>query len=153
MPGVLIETGYLTNSRDERFLNTEDGQVYIASAIYRAFKEYKRALESRSTPLQSSEQKSSPVVEKKDEVVYRVQFAVSKKKKDPSRFKEVDNVSEYFHNGMYKYAAGNESNLRDATNLQNRIRKNRQYKDAFVIAFVNGERVSVSEAESVLGNR
>jgi hypothetical protein len=51
---------------------------------------------------------------------------------------------------MYKYAAGNESNLRDATNLQNRIRKQRQYKDAFVIAFINGERASVAEAESVL---
>jgi N-acetylmuramoyl-L-alanine amidase len=153
MPGVLIETGYLTNSRDERFLNTEDGQVYIASAIYRAFKEYKRALESRSTPFQSSGQSSSQVVEQTDEVVYKVQFAVSKKQKDPAKFKGIEEVSEYYHNGMYKYAAGNESNLRDATNLQNRLRKQRQYKDAFVIAFVNGERVTVEDAERVLGNR
>jgi N-acetylmuramoyl-L-alanine amidase len=150
MPGVLIETGYLSNPRDERFLNTDDGQVYIASAIYRAFKEYKRALESRSTPLQSSVQENDPVVEETYDVVFKVQFAVSKKKKDPSKFKGIDEVSEYYHNEMYKYAAGNESNLRDATNLQNRIRKQRQYKDAFVIAFINGERASVAEAESVL---
>ena len=154
MPGVLVETGYLTNSRDERFLNTEDGQVYLASAIYRAFKEYKRELDSRITPLQSSEQNSSAAAaEETINVVYKVQFAVSKKKKDPAKFNGVEDVSEYYHNGMYKYAAGNESNLRDATNLQNRLRKHRQYKDAFVIAFVNGKRESVAEAERLLGNR
>lgn len=38
---VLIETGFLTNNKDEAFLNSEKGQDYLASAIYRAFREYK----------------------------------------------------------------------------------------------------------------
>jgi len=150
MPGILVETGYLTNSRDEKFLRTEEGQVYIASAIYRAFKEYKTEVESQSTGIVIVDNNTVPVEEKTDEVVFQVQFAVSKKKKELSKFKGLEGVQEYYHNGLYKYAVGNESTLRDATNLQNSMRKQRQYKDAFVIAFVNGQRVSVDEAAEVL---
>jgi N-acetylmuramoyl-L-alanine amidase len=41
MPNVLIETAYLSNRQDERFLKSEAGQQKIADAIYRAIKEYK----------------------------------------------------------------------------------------------------------------
>jgi N-acetylmuramoyl-L-alanine amidase len=46
MPSVLIETGFLTNSTEEKFLANEEGQDLIASGIYRAFKEYKSDVES-----------------------------------------------------------------------------------------------------------
>lgn len=46
MPSVLIETGFLTNSTEEKFLAGEEGQELIASGIYRAFKEYKNEVES-----------------------------------------------------------------------------------------------------------
>ncbi len=46
MPSVLIETGFLSNSPEEKFLATEEGQDLIASGIYRAFKEYKAEVES-----------------------------------------------------------------------------------------------------------
>jgi N-acetylmuramoyl-L-alanine amidase len=46
MPSVLIETGFLTNSTEEKFLANEQGQDLIASGIYRAFKEYKSDVES-----------------------------------------------------------------------------------------------------------
>ena len=46
MPSVLIETGFLSNSTEEQFLATEQGQTLIASGIYRAFKEYKSEVES-----------------------------------------------------------------------------------------------------------
>ncbi|WP_291780813.1 N-acetylmuramoyl-L-alanine amidase [Cecembia sp.] len=45
MPSVLIELGFLTNINEERFLNSKDGQVYLASAIYRSIKAYKEELE------------------------------------------------------------------------------------------------------------
>ncbi len=46
MPSVLIETGFLTNSTEEKFLAGGEGQELIASGIYRAFKEYKSDVES-----------------------------------------------------------------------------------------------------------
>ena len=53
MPSVLIETGFLTNDNDEKFINTVDGQYNIASAIFDAFKNYKISMESVgiSTPV------------------------------------------------------------------------------------------------------
>ncbi|MBC8109929.1 MAG: N-acetylmuramoyl-L-alanine amidase [Verrucomicrobia bacterium] len=45
MPSVLVEIGYLSNATEEKYLVTSQGQSYMASAIYRAFKEYKQAVE------------------------------------------------------------------------------------------------------------
>ncbi|MGB1206665.1 MAG: N-acetylmuramoyl-L-alanine amidase family protein [Chitinophagales bacterium] len=45
MPSVLVETGFLTNGKEEKYLKSEAGQTYVASAIFRAFKEYKETLE------------------------------------------------------------------------------------------------------------
>lgn len=46
MPSVLIEVGFLTNKKEEKFLGDTNGQDLIASGIYRAFKDYKAQLES-----------------------------------------------------------------------------------------------------------
>jgi len=46
MPSVLIETGFLSNSAEEQFLNSKNGQTYLASAIYRSIKAYKEEIES-----------------------------------------------------------------------------------------------------------
>ncbi|MDY0286672.1 MAG: N-acetylmuramoyl-L-alanine amidase, partial [Bacteroidales bacterium] len=45
MPGILVETGFLTNPSERAFLAGEEGQTFIASAIYRAFKNYKEVQE------------------------------------------------------------------------------------------------------------
>ena len=45
MPSVLVEVGYLTNKKEEKYLNDPLGQTYIASGIFRAFRDYKNELE------------------------------------------------------------------------------------------------------------
>lgn len=45
MPSILIELGFLTNKAEEDFLNSEDGKAYMASAIFRGFKDYKDLVE------------------------------------------------------------------------------------------------------------
>jgi N-acetylmuramoyl-L-alanine amidase len=45
MPSVLTEIGYLTNPEEELFLGSEQGQEYVASGLFRAFREYKDDLE------------------------------------------------------------------------------------------------------------
>ena len=58
MPGVLIETGFLSNTEEERYLMSEEGQVYLASAIYRAFRDYKNKMESSASDLLSGAEKN-----------------------------------------------------------------------------------------------
>jgi N-acetylmuramoyl-L-alanine amidase len=46
MPSVLVELGFLTNSQEETYLSDPLSQQYLASGVYRAFREYKEELES-----------------------------------------------------------------------------------------------------------
>lgn len=46
MPSVLVEIGYLSNTKEAKELNSDKVQDYIASAIFRAFKDYKNEVES-----------------------------------------------------------------------------------------------------------
>lgn len=48
MPSVLIESGFLTNPTEERYLNDKANQTYMAAGIFRAFRAYKRELEGLS---------------------------------------------------------------------------------------------------------
>jgi N-acetylmuramoyl-L-alanine amidase len=49
MPAVLIETGFIANYDDERYLNSEKGQEEIAQAITNALLKYKKQVESPNT--------------------------------------------------------------------------------------------------------
>lgn len=183
MPAVLIETGYLTNKQDEKFLTSEKGQVYIASAIYRAFKEYKKKIEKnyspekliaenqplkennktggdptdkvpQKTPIEednkNNKEEPAPV---KDELIFRVQFATSKTDKSlySSDFNGLTNIWKYHHNGLYKYTTGSLSSFNAANKLKNQVR-NKGYKDAFVVAFLNNQRINISKAKKLSKN-
>lgn len=45
MPGVLIENGFLSNRREEAYLNSKEGQFQIAEAIFNAVDKYKEHYE------------------------------------------------------------------------------------------------------------
>lgn len=47
MPSVLTEVGFLTNPEEERFLSSEKGQLYMASALFRAIRKYKDEAEGQ----------------------------------------------------------------------------------------------------------
>lgn len=46
MPSVLVELGFLSNSEEEKFLMSQEGKEYMASAIYRSIKDYKDQIEA-----------------------------------------------------------------------------------------------------------
>ncbi|MDX9883516.1 MAG: N-acetylmuramoyl-L-alanine amidase [Prolixibacteraceae bacterium] len=48
MPSVLIEAGFLSNTAEAKYLASKNGQDYIASAIFRAFSDYKKIIDSKS---------------------------------------------------------------------------------------------------------
>lgn len=45
MPSILIETGFLSNTEEEKYLNSEKGQHEIVTAIITALRKYKAAVE------------------------------------------------------------------------------------------------------------
>lgn len=50
MPSVLIELGYMSNEREERFINSQEGLETFAQAIYQGFRQYKRKWDKRQLP-------------------------------------------------------------------------------------------------------
>ena len=158
MPSVLVELGYLSNSAEEKFLNTKEGQVFMASAIYRAFKEYKiefekenNAYEYRKEILDGKVSTNEPVESIKpqsnNDVVFKVQFYTSPRQLPLSdaRFEKLDQLSYYEHNGLYKYTSGSYGSLNQAKAHQIKVHS-KGFTDAFVVAFHVDNRISISEA-------
>ena len=181
MPSILIELGFISNAAEERFLVSEAGQNYMASAIYRAFRDFKESYEGKNsntkpkevavTPVEKPEVQPEvqpeaqletqpevqpevqPVVEPspKTKVSFKVQFA-SRDTKVPvtdKAFAKVPEVDSYFYNGAYRYVSGDFATKQEAQDRQAEIRK-MGFGDAFVVAFINGERVTIKEAENAV---
>ena len=74
MPSVLVETGFLTNSKEEKYLKSETGQSYVASAIYRAFKEYKENLEGGSQRAKQNQYSNNYQTATEDAINYQIQL-------------------------------------------------------------------------------
>ncbi|MFC2076263.1 N-acetylmuramoyl-L-alanine amidase [candidate division KSB1 bacterium] len=51
MPSVLVETAYLSNRNEERYLRSADGQMKTAQALLEGVRAYKQQLERRSKPV------------------------------------------------------------------------------------------------------
>lgn len=64
MPSALIELGFTTNSMEEDFLLSADGQNTMAEGIYRAFSQYKARREGVPVPAQSLMEDLLPKPEK-----------------------------------------------------------------------------------------
>ena len=155
MPSVLIETGFITNPEEEKFLKSENGQDYLASAIYRAFKQYKAEIEGK---LQSSFEMADQIkatnkeeVKGIDGLVFKVQIATSANKIDlvPQNFKGLESVEVYEAGNLYRYTYGKASTREEAEGNQKKVR-DAGFSDAFIVAFLNGERISVKEAAELI---
>lgn len=163
MPGVLIELGYISNPSEEKFLTSENGQVYLASAIFRAFRDYKKDYEKENyTPKPvvqklPEKKKAEPVTVKNKEpekettgLNYRVQFYTNPRRVVlyDKRFKGVPELVVYYHNGMYKYTSGH-FKTKDEAHQHLAVLKNLGYSDAFVAAFDGDERISFERARQL----
>ena len=155
MPSILIETGFLTNPKEEDFLQSDKGQDYLASAIFRAFTAYKENFEGTTLEKESE----APVVVKEgrvktptpkkeitiDKVIFKVQIGTYLKSMlNDALFKEI-NAEQQEINGTFKYYVGSETDKSSLDKLKNQL-KEKGFKGAFVVAFYKGERISTKEA-------
>ncbi len=129
MPSVLVETGYLSNPNEEKFLMSDDGQSIIASAIYRAFKNYKTMIESQSN--------FTMAPETTDQAFFSVQVLTSRKKIPPDDkiFKKYKLVLEFQEGNSYKYTVGRSTSYEEIKNLRKQILSD--FPDAFVVGVRN----------------
>ena len=156
MPGVLVETGFISNPEEENYLLSQYGQEIIASAIYRGFKEYKEEIDRRSdltvvvadAPAAAVEDSSQPGVDPLDagQIIFSVQLASSKNKiaTDPSSFKGYSQVRVVRDGRWYKYLVGKENSYHDALQRCQRIKSD--YPDAFVVASRGDKILPLNEA-------
>lgn len=149
MPGILVETGFITNSKDEAFLNSDDGQAYIASAIFRAVKYFKEESERPDNKAAVAKAGDVDIPEVlAQEILFRVQFLSSRSPKplDSKKFKGIKDLREYHQDGLYKYTAGNTASYEEAKSLLQQLKDGMKYHDAFIIAFKNGEKIPLDKA-------
>ncbi len=156
MPGVLVETGFLTNPEEEKYLMTDYGQEIISSAIYRGFKEYKEEIDKRSNftavVREETETTKAPEVPSElsgmpdDQIVFSVQIASSKNKiaTDPSSFKGRKGVFIVEDKRWYKYLLEREANYHVALEKCEEVKSD--FPDAFLVASKRGKLIPMNEA-------
>jgi N-acetylmuramoyl-L-alanine amidase len=154
MPSVLIETGFLTNSNEEKFLGNTTGQSNMAVLMFNAFENYRNQIENKIAD--KIEEKDillkEPVTSLKEiskdssGLVFRVQVETWDQRRDNSYslFKGYE-VFEYEQDNLFKYCIGNFSNYQMAKNNKIDLIK-KGFQNAFLVAFLNGERISIEKA-------
>ena len=84
-------------------------------------------------------------------VVYKVQFMTSGNalKENAREFKGITGYEYYLQRGTYCYTTGSFATAPEAVKHQKAVRE-RGFKDAFVVAFLDGERISLQKAKELL---
>ncbi|MEY3084696.1 MAG: hypothetical protein RL037_876 [Bacteroidota bacterium] len=156
MPSVLIETGFLTNPTEEKLLANTSGQVEMAKAMFNAFERYYNQMMGKETkentippkvnPIQDT-LKPTPTNSDSSGLVFRIQVETSDKKisLNSSRFKNFE-VYEYTQDKFYKYCIGIFPNDLNSARLKKTELIELGFNNAFVVAFLNGERISIEKA-------
>jgi len=150
MPGILIELGFLSNAKEEAFLLSDEGRIYMASAIYRAFKKYKLEFDAANDGLEPVSVHDT--INKA--LFFRVQFASYKKEKSLNfrKFRGLKDIKMYEHLGQYKYTSGNFSSYEEAEKLKEEMLK-KGYPDIFIVAFLDDQRIPLDEGLEMYNHR
>lgn len=157
MPSILVELGYISNAEDAKYLGSESGQKHMSRCISEAFDKYytdlmklnasQPALEStRSTTIPASKEQPKAIQGDEQQPVFKVQFLSSSKQlaAEDKAFKGLKPVEFYYDKGLYKYTYGSSTNYNEIIRIKKKV--NEKFKDAFIVAFVQGERIDTQQA-------
>jgi len=157
MPSVLVEVGFLTNRKEEDFLNSKAGQLKSANAIVNALKKYKDHLFQNEVIITNDIQNPTVKVDKPKKVIpkkatkikaiFKVQIASSTNKiaTKSYNFKGLKGVKSVKIGAYYKYYLGKTESYSKIKSLKLKAQK-KGYKSAFIVAFRKGKKIAVKEA-------
>lgn len=157
MPSILVELGYISNAEEAKYLASGAAQQRLSNCISKAFDKYYADLKKLNDSVRPLEQTSKEVsdagnenveqiIENDNVPVFKVQFLSSTRKltKEDAAFKGLAPVEYYYDKGLYKYTYGETTNYNEILRMKRKV--NEMFKDAFIVAFINGERVNTQEA-------
>ncbi|WP_430927705.1 N-acetylmuramoyl-L-alanine amidase family protein [Polaribacter marinivivus] len=143
MPSVLVELGFLTNKKEGKYLSSKRGQQQMGKAIADAIVDYINHLKLNTISEVNIE---TP----KNSLEYKVQIASGKNKiaTKSYNFKGLKNIQRVKVGSYYKYYFGITNSYKESLKKLT-IAKSKGYKSAFLVAFYNGEKVSINEAKKL----
>ena len=152
MPSVLTEIGFISNPSEEKYINSQTGQDEIATAIYRACRDYVAEIDRKSSistaKPDSVKQEVKNTADKslKGRIIFTVQVAASPKKIEikPSNFKNLKDVSEISSGSRYRYVSGVFTDYEKAVKYRKQLEE--LYPDAFVISVRDNKILPLQEA-------
>jgi N-acetylmuramoyl-L-alanine amidase len=153
MPSVLTELGFISNANEERYMNSKAGQDSLATALFRACRQYIAEIDKKSSLPDansvSTQKKTDTVtisVPPGSTVIYMVQVSASPKKVaiKPGNFKNLKDITEIFSGGRYRYTSGKFTDYDKAVSYRKHIEA--LYPDAFVVAIRDNKIVPLQEA-------
>ncbi|WP_138433404.1 N-acetylmuramoyl-L-alanine amidase family protein [Winogradskyella algicola] len=155
MPSVLVEVGFLTNNKEGAYLNTKSGQSKMAIAIKDAILSYKKEIDQNvGSSILGTEKLDTETVETLEslplvyeDITFKVQIAASSKDLEPKsyNFKGLTDISKVKVGKLYKYFYGSTSDYNKVKQLQEDA-KSKGYTTSFVVAYKDGEQISLDEA-------
>ena len=150
MPSILVELGFISNSKDEGVIASKEGQEKLAKGIFNGFAEYYDLYgKSKENRTSSKKNETAPqttaITPVSDRPVFKIQIMASdsKLKSNDKRLKGLD-ADYYTENGVYKYTYGESEDYNEIQKIKKQISD--KFKDAFVIAFLNGEKINTGKA-------
>lgn len=156
MPSILIELGFISNTNEMKYLTSSQGVEELSQSIYKALAAYIAEVKGKSTTQVTQTSQATQPVQTKQETesnapVFKVQFMTTPNQLPltDARFKGYKSVECHKDGTLYKYTCGTTNSYSEIQKTQTEVRK--KYKDAFIIALLNGERISVSEAKNLAG--
>ena len=153
MPSVLVETGFLTNSKEGAYLNSTKGQSNMADAIAKAIVNYKNqreaSLQKQVTYSDTSANNSSSQTE--SDLVFKIQISASKKNIEtkPYNFKGLKSVAKQKNGKLYRYFYQQSSDYEEAKRYL-KTAKSKGFNNAFIVAFNGDKKITISEALRLL---
>ena len=159
MPSILVELGYISNAEEAKYLASETGQKKLSNCISTAFDKYYADLnkqmgnaamdylvENETPDATSVVETPTPTSNTDNKPVFKIQFMVSSTQLDNNdkAFKGLTPVDYYYDKGLYKYTYNATTDYNKILQVKKKV--NEKFKDAFIVAFINGERIDTQKA-------